>query len=721
MLYRILFLIAFTLSQFLFSQTKVTICWDTSQSMIDRDLQKEFDFLNNYFKHVSDAEASLITFSIDIIDVKTFTIEGGQWNELKETLRRTPLDGATSYKELANHIDGGDILLFTDGNQNYNDSSINLNGNLYVINTSKNGSLEDLVLLTNLNNGRFIDLSNTPSGKNTLRMYKGKVFSEIESDGAVTISIKDTERSTQPEPDGSYSIQAAPGDVILITKNGNVLMEKGLDKNRNNNIWIDAQGIRLEEVVITSTVGPEDGEDDENTVNTGYGEQKKDGLGYGIQSIKDEDISEINTTVSDAVNGKFSGVLKGTDDDISQSIIRGTTSIYFNNYPLVVMDGVPLPRSNSAKSAGVTVHVTDFIDPNNIADITVLKGFAATNRYGSEGSGGVILITSKSVADLKAGETKKRNSALVKDNIYVGNTEKRKEMLITPYINELRNAGDTQNAYSAYLLHKNRFTSEPFYYTDVFDFFLDKDPKIAYRILSNIIENDESSIETLRGMMFKAINNNQRDLALRVANTILERFPGLTQSYFDIALAHKNRGNYQIALNMLIGIDDGSINPELDFSGLQKCANNEIRNLVSRYRGKLNTSNLPEKYNAKTSLDARLVFDWNNPDAEFEIQFVNPSKRFFKWLHTRENPDEINDELKNGYSQEEFEIVGGEKGLWIINVKYLGNRTKGNTVPTYLKCTVQYNFGRPDQKDEEHLIRLSRKGQEQLFTKIMTQ
>jgi uncharacterized protein YfaP (DUF2135 family) len=115
-----------------------------------------------------------------------------------------------------------------------------------------------------------------------------------------------------------------------------------------------------------------------------------------------------------------------------------------------------------------------------------------------------------------------------------------------------------------------------------------------------------------------------------------------------------------------------------------------------------------------------LVFDWNNPDAEFEIQFVNPSKRFFKWLHTRENPEEINDELKNGYSQEEFEIVGGDKGEWIINVKYLGNRTKGNSTPTYLKCTVQYNFGKPNQRDEEHLIRLSRIGQEQLFAKVMT-
>jgi TonB-dependent SusC/RagA subfamily outer membrane receptor len=492
-------------------------------------------------------------------------------------------------------------------------------------------------------------------------------------------------------------------------------------------------------VVITGTVDAED--EDDNTVNTGYGKQKKDGVGYATQSIKDDDISEINTTVSDAISGKFTGLNKGREDDISQSIIRGYSSLKFNNFPLIVLDGVPLPRSLSSQNDevseevtnfgtpltrpnssqnSVSVQVTDFIDPNNIADITVLKGLAATNRYGSEGSNGVILITSKSFEDLSPRGGAKGNSARIKDNIYTGNTVKRKSVLITPYINELRNAGDTQNTYKAYLLQKDRYTNDPFYYTDVFDFFMDKDLEIAYRILSNIVEDSESSIETLRGMMFKAVNNNQRNLALRVADIILERFPGLTQSYFDIALAHKNKGNYQIALNMLMGVEDGSINPELDFSGLKKCANNEIRNLVTRYRGRLNTTNLPARYNAKVSLDARLVFDWNNPDAEFEIQFVNPTKRFFKWLHTSENQNEINDELKNGYSQEEFEIVGGDKGLWIINVKYLGNRTKGNTTPTYLKCTVQNNFGKPNQKDEEHLIRLSKKGQEQLFLKIVT-
>ena len=717
MLKRVIFLVVFVSSITVISQTPVTICWDTSLSMNDRDIQKEMVFLNEYFKTNTTTETSVISFNTDVSEIKKFSIQDSNWNELRTMLESTNYDGATSYKELVGKIDGGDILLFTDGNQNYNDSNIRFNGNLFVINANKKSNTDGLTLLTNLNNGRFIDMIRLSEDNKGITTYSGKIYSENELDSNVSISIKGTKRSSTPSSDGTYQIEASPGEIIVVSQNGKKLIEKELGKNRYNNVWVDQQGIRLEEVVITGKT--KNKELKEEVVNTGYGGQKKEGLGYGIQSIKDEDISEINTTVSDAVTGKFSGVSKGTNDDLSQSVIRGLTSIYGNNYPLIILDGVPLPRSNSSKGATLALQITDFIEPANIADITVLKGFAATNRYGSEGSGGVILITSKLAADLKSSKEKK-NSALVKDNVYVGNSVYRKEVLVTPYLLELKKNKDTAEAYKIYLEQRQRYWNDPFYFTDVFDFFYGKDQDMAYRILSNIIEKDNSSIEELRGMMFKAINTNHPELVLRAADIILERFPGLTQSYFDIALANKNMGNYQVALNMLLGISDGSINPDLDFTGLKKCSDNEIRNLVAQHRGYLNTTNLPVKYNTRPGLDARLVFDWNNPDAEFEIQFVNPSKRFFKWLHTSSNPEEINDELKNGYSQEEFEIVGGQKGVWIINVKYLGNRTRGNNVPTYLKCSVQYNFGKPNQRNEEHLIRLHKKGNEQLFMKVHT-
>ena len=171
---------------------------------------------------------------------------------------------------------------------------------------------------------------------------------------------------------------------------------------------------------------------------------------------------------------------------------------------------------------------------------------------------------------------------------------------------------------------------------------------------------------------------------------------------------------------MLLGILNGNINRTLDFTGLRNITENELKSLIATHKKDINLKRIPLNYQKETSLDIRIVFSWNNPEAEFELQFVNPSKRFFNWEHTRNNPERIEDELKNGYSQEQFEIDGGEKGEWIINVKYLGNRTLSNKTPTFLKYTIQYNFGKPNQINKEFMIRLYKKNQKELITKLYT-
>jgi uncharacterized protein YfaP (DUF2135 family) len=77
------------------------------------------------------------------------------------------------------------------------------------------------------------------------------------------------------------------------------------------------------------------------------------------------------------------------------------------------------------------------------------------------------------------------------------------------------------------------------------------------------------------------------------------------------------------------------------------------------------------------------------------------------------------DELENGNSTEQFEIVGSDtKGEWILNVTYDGNRTSANKAATFLKCSVEYNFGKPNQRKEEFLIRLQEVGEEVQLAKF---
>ncbi|MEX0314199.1 MAG: trypsin, partial [Allomuricauda sp.] len=94
-----------------------TICWDVSHSMQDRDLKKEFYFLDAYFKDLGEAKVILLTFSNQLITQEEFSVKEGQWNLIREKLENQKYDGGTSFEGLEDYAQDGDVLLFTDGKQ----------------------------------------------------------------------------------------------------------------------------------------------------------------------------------------------------------------------------------------------------------------------------------------------------------------------------------------------------------------------------------------------------------------------------------------------------------------------------------------------------------------------------------------------------------------------------------------------------------------------------
>ena len=114
--------------------------------------------------------------------------------------------------------------------------------------------------------------------------------------------------------------------------------------------------------------------------------------------------------------------------------------------------------------------------------------------------------------------------------------------------------------------------------------------------------------------------------------------------------------------------------------------------------------------------NARLRFDWASPQDEFILKFVNPQNRFFDWEHTSiQDKKRITNEIQHGFGTEQFEIVGDmSKGKWGVYVTNLTGPSMKD--PFLIKCTIDYNFGKPNQYSEEKLIRLdSSENQEQLF------
>ena len=205
----------------------------------------------------------------------------------------------------------------------------------------------------------------------------------------VNIIVKGTSNGTQSDFDGNYTVNANVGQSLVFSYVGFNSAERAVTAATSNiSLQLTEDAAVLEEVVVTAL---------------GIKKEKK-ALGYAVSSIKEESIKDNpETDLTRVLQGKTAGIEITTQNGISGSankvIIRGMNSFSGNNNALYVIDGVPY--SNDTNAAGDFVDGNSGssrsfdIDPNNIENIDILKGLAATTLYGTDGRNGVILITTK--------------------------------------------------------------------------------------------------------------------------------------------------------------------------------------------------------------------------------------------------------------------------------------------------------------------------------------
>lgn len=205
----------------------------------------------------------------------------------------------------------------------------------------------------------------------------------------VSVTVDGTTRGTSADLDGNFSISVSEGETILFSFLGKSTQSVVYSGQSSIDIILTDDIEALDEVVVTAL---------------GISKEKKS-LGYGVSTLSAESISDRpEADVGRLIRGKASGVdivqssgLSGTGTNI---IIRGYSSISGSNQPLFIVDGVPFnsdtntDRSYVQGGATASSRFLD-LDPNNIAEISILKGLSATVLYGEAGKNGVILVTTK--------------------------------------------------------------------------------------------------------------------------------------------------------------------------------------------------------------------------------------------------------------------------------------------------------------------------------------
>lgn len=140
--------------------TEITLYWDASLSMKDRDIAKEIKLLDTYFSYLDNVKVHLKSFSNVVLTEKKFNIRNGNWADLKNTLKNTIYDGGTNYTiKDAKHAAADLVLLFSDGIQSLSDETYNSKVTLIVVNSLTKSNHAALNSMAQTSNGTYLNLT----------------------------------------------------------------------------------------------------------------------------------------------------------------------------------------------------------------------------------------------------------------------------------------------------------------------------------------------------------------------------------------------------------------------------------------------------------------------------------------------------------------------------------------------------------------------------------
>ena len=215
----------------------------------------------------------------------------------------------------------------------------------------------------------------------------------------VTVRIKGTKGGVSTDALGAFQINVSPNAVLVISGLGYEVREFAVGNSQKATITLKESNTGLNEVVVTAL---------------GVKREKRT-LTYATQEVSGAALVDAKQdNLINSLAGKVAGVQitnsSGMPGSSSQILIRGNSSLFGDNTALLVIDGVPVDNGEAGNPGGPlgnggTTNRGGDIDPNIIESINVLKGAAATALYGSAGSRGVVLITTKNGAGNKGKPT----------------------------------------------------------------------------------------------------------------------------------------------------------------------------------------------------------------------------------------------------------------------------------------------------------------------------
>ena len=516
----------------------------------------------------------------------------------------------------------------------------------------------------------------------------------------VNVRIVGKNSGVVTNPKGEYSITANVGEIIQFSHVSyatvSIVVE---DVTEVLNIEMVLQENELDEVVINADTKlgatAERAKKADSKFNSSMGTFDPKTSGNAISYIDGNEKTAGARDILDILNGKVAGIR--VNRETNEVFMRSTGSVNTDLPPIWDVDGV------------VVTYIPN-IPPDDVEDIYLLKSLAATNRYGSQGRGGVIVVRTRTgnFSASQAGKNEKiaeqyRNQdrynndasqlalASLNDNPYADGLEafNSKQKAYIHYEEKLKNS---LPSYADHIAIAQKFVT---YFNDL---------TLATDIFKQLMDTHGNNPEILKAIAYHLQTIGQKKDAIEAYERTFKLRPKYAQSYRDLANAYMENDQFKKSWRLYMSfLMQGH---DLSGEGIGELIYNEMEWL---YFSRNNQTEIKENFVPKSKdlfefrNDVRMIVEWNTSEAEFDLEFVSPDLRSYVFDHSVSgNQDLITEEKQKGYSSKEFFIDEIGDGEWLVNFTYKGNK---KPEPTYFKITTFYNWGKAEQSKEVSVYR----------------
>ena len=520
------------------------------------------------------------------------------------------------------------------------------------------------------------------------------------------VVIQGTTAGTRTDAKGKYSIEVYSGNILVFTYLGMQTIEVPVDDINNVlDIKLSEHVEELDEVVVKKRKRKSQKElladypTNTNLIKSSWGIMDKDMASYSMRVIEGKDLSLAGIDFLDAL---LVWVPNMGIDRVTNPL---DPSVYMPQYgstqgPVIFdVDGMVYEQAPT------------FISVHEIDRVAVLTRNGAFARYGPRGAGGVIIINTKEqtrIDDL--GVKRFYNNSGLRDGIYNQFAIKPAYVPEIPeYIKEYSLADSEEMADQIFENQKTRFNKSPYYLLDLSEYFRTTwgNPEKSMALLDTMAHKFADDAIALKALAYRYEKLGILENALQQYLKVLKLKSRAAQSHRDVANAYDEIGNYQKAIHIYTRYELAVNNLDsvpFDKYGTDELMTTERMNAIKLNAGKfvLESGVLEE---STENPGSRVLFEWNNNAAEFELQFVDPEKYYDSWEYTAETKEaELSASILKGYTSKQFFLDYELKGEWVVNISYFGNGTQD---PTYLKATTFFDYGTLEERKVTKVFKLN--------------